>query len=495
MPSNIESDVKSIFELHIPGRRGVNLPILDGPQAPALPAKFQRKSLLFPEVSENEVDAHFTRISRLNRDPNTDNYPLGSCTVKWNPKINDAIAAIPEFAFAHPDAEPEEVRGLMEIYFGLQGMLSGITGMPYVSLDPKAGAHGELHNVLMARAFHDDRGEADIRNLMVIPDSAHGTNPASAAMAGYEVASIATDDEGNMNLKQLSDLIKEQGGRTAGIMFTQPTTFGLFDRNFEEVSHLVKNAGGIVIVDGANLNAFLGIAKISDLGDVDAVQLNLHKTFSTPHGGGGPGSAPVCYGERLAPYGPETVQYDPSSDRYYFYSPEKSIGKLGSNHGNPGMIDRAYTYILGYGELGLREIAEAAVVNANYLQALLMDRYRPAREGRTSMHEAVFAGLSDHSATTMNVCKRMLDFGAHPPTMYFPIPEVLPESMMFEPTESATKKDLDDLGRLMIEIADEALEDPEILKSAPHSTPVRRLDEVTAARKPRLTYDALQRQQ
>lgn len=491
--NGVEDVGKTIFERHTPGRVGVNVRASEFPDPSPLPERFRRKNLDLPHVSELGVIRHYTHLSTENPSVETAEYPLGSCTMKYNPKINYEAMGMSGFAQAHPEQPVETLQGTLQIMYELQGMLGEIVGMDAVSLAPLAGAQGELAGDSIIKARHKDRGE-EYRQYMLIPDSAHGTNPATAAMVGYGVVSIKTDEQGNMDRKQLADWLKENGKRVAGMMLTQPSTLGLFDPNIEEIADMVHKSGGLLFVDGANLEALLGIARFGDLG-VDLNQINLHKTFSTPHGGGGPGSGPICVKEELSPYLPDPVVVKNGHD-YDFIRPEKSIGRMGLRHGNFGMHIMAWAYIRAHGAEGLRQISESAVVNANYVGARLMDRYQTAIPGRTWMHEAVLAGLKGGwQKSTNDIAKRMADFGVHPMTVYFPL--IVHEAMMIEPTESESLESLNHFVALMSQIADEAVEDPVLLKTAPHvpNTPVGRLDEATAARNPILTWQALNKKQ
>jgi glycine dehydrogenase subunit 2 len=447
---------------------------------------------VLPEVSELELVRHFTRLSQANFAIDTHFYPLGSCTMKYNPKVNERAAAAPGFTGQHP-LEPEDLsQGSLELMWRLQDLLERISGFSRVSLHPAAGAQGELAGVLMIRRYHQERGDT-ARTQMLIPDSAHGTNPASVAMAGFEAVQIPSDAEGNADLEAVKAACSET---TAGIMITNPNTLGLFEAHIREVIDVVHEAGGLVYGDGANLNAILGVLRPADL-DIDVMHFNLHKTFSTPHGGGGPGAGPVGAGPRLAEYlpgpvvgrrvaggGPGTAaaaagaDSDAGEPSYYFETPPYSIGRLKSFHGNFGILVRAFTYILMHGETGLRAIAENAVLNANYLKARLADHF-PAAQERSCMHEFVVPGKIGE-IETMDVAKRLLDYGFHAPTVYFPL--IVKDALMIEPTEGETRETLDAFAEALITIAREAREQPELLHEAPHHLPLRRLDEVKAAR-------------
>jgi len=471
-----------LSELSVDGRPTISVGCPDVPfDSRDIPTNFLRDDLPLPEVGEPEVVRHFTRLSRLNVSIDTTFYPLGSCTMKYNPKVNDAMAALPGMRAIHPLQPEATVQGAIQLTYEVQELLARITGFDAVSLTPAAGAQGELAGLLMIRAAHLARGDG-WRRRVLIPDSAHGTNPATAAMAGYEVASLPSDARGNVDLTALRQLL---GDDVAGLMITVPSTLGLFDEAMLDVSQLVHAAGGLVYGDGANLNALLGVARPCDLG-LDVMHANLHKTFTTPHGGGGPGSSAIAATAELAPLLPTPVAVRRDDGTYALDDDRpESIGRMGGFQGHFGMLVRAYTYIRMLGTPGLREVSEAAVLNANYLRARLSERYRVAHD-RTCMHEVVLSGLRQDGARTLDVAKRLLDYGYHPPTIYFPL--VVPEAMMVEPTETETKATLDAFVEAMVAIADEAARDPELLRTAPHTTPVGRLDETTAARNPVLHW-------
>ena len=476
----------TIFELSKPNRKGVRYPEPDVPEAD-LPREFLRDELPLPEVSEHEVVRHFTNISQYNHGVDIGFYPLGSCTMKYNPKVNEEVARLPGFAMIHPLQPPETVQGALGLMYELQEWLAEISGFEDVSLQPAAGAHGELTGVLIIRAYHHNRGDDD-RNKMLIPDSAHGTNPATSAMSGMEVVELPSDERGNVDLEALKT---ECDDSLAGIMITNPNTLGLFDENINEVCQLVHEAGGLVYGDGANLNAMLGMCKPAASG-IDVMHFNLHKTFSTPHGGGGPGSGPVAVTPELADLlpGPVVVQAEEGDDEtapfYNFAYPENSIGRVKAFHGHFGMHVRALTYMINLGRDGLRDVAESAVLNANYLRALIKDTYNIPYD-RLCMHEFVASGEWEDAPDiqAMDISKRMMDFGLHPPTNYFPL--IVHEALMIEPTETETKETLDRVAEVLLQIAKEAKEEPELLKEAPHETPFGRLDEVKAARELVLT--------
>jgi glycine dehydrogenase subunit 2 len=472
-----------LSELSTTGRPTITVPPADVPARPlGIPTELLRAELPLPEVSEPEVVRHFTRVSRLNVSIETNFYPLGSCTMKYNPKVNEAMASLPGMRNLHPLQPAETIQGALQLIYELQELIARITGFDAVSLTPAAGAQGELAGLLVIRAAHAANGEHQRRRRVLVPDSAHGTNPATAAMAGYEVVSLRSDARGNVDLASLRDLIDDD---VAGLMITVPSTLGLFDEAMTEVTDLVHEAGGLVYADGANLNALLGVTRPRDLG-VDVMHSNLHKTFTTPHGGGGPGSGAVAVTAPLAQFLPRPLVVRNDDGTFALDDPgEPSIGRLTTFQGHFGMLVRAFTYISMLGSEGLREVAEAAVLNANYLRARLADRYQVAYD-RTCMHEVVFQGLKDGSARTLDVAKRLLDYGFHPPTVYFPL--VVHEALMIEPTETETRDTLDAFVAALLAIADEAVNDPELLHSAPLTTPISRLDEATAARQPVLHW-------
>jgi glycine dehydrogenase subunit 2 len=478
-----------MFELSARGKIGVNLPRLDVPET-ELPTHLLRQDDLvgMPELSEPEVMRHFTRISQRNFCIDTGMYPLGSCTMKANPKIHEEVARYPGFAGAHPLQDEAVSQGALRVMYELQGYLAALSGFDAVALQPAAGAQGEFTGVLVFQAYHRARRDAERREILV-PDSAHGTNPATAAMVGMKVVEIQSDRRGNVDL---DDLRSKLSPRTAGLMLTNPNTVGLFEENVQEVARLVHEAGGLMYGDGANFNAILGIVKPREVG-FDFMHYNLHKTFTTPHGGGGPGSGAVGCVAALAPFlpGPIVEQVAGESDVVYrFKTPQQSIGRVKTFWGNFGMLVRAWTYIRTLGAAGLREVSEIAVLNANYLRVRLQGTYPPAYE-RTCMHETVLKGQIAEApqARTLDIAKRLIDYGFHPPTVYFPL--IVPEALMIEPTETETKRNLDAFADAMLKIADEARADIEILHRAPTTAPVRRLDEVRAARQPVLKYDAV----
>ncbi|MCL0053384.1 aminomethyl-transferring glycine dehydrogenase subunit GcvPB [Dehalococcoidia bacterium] len=472
---------KLLLERSVPGRVGVVMPDLDVPAQPPPDDALLRNELALPEVSEPEVVQYFTGLSQLNFSIDTHFYPLGSCTMKYNPKINDEIAFQPGFAGIHPMQPIGQSQGALELLHKLQGFLGEITGLPAVSLATLAGAHGELGGMLMIRAHHLANGDTG-RTKVAIPDSAHGTNPASAAMAGFEVVELASDKDGNVDLEALHEVA---GPDLAGVMITLPSTLGLFDTNIVEVCRIVHEAGGLVYGDGANMNALLGRVKLGDLG-FDVAHLNLHKTFSTPHGGGGPGAGPVCATSQLAPYLAAPI-VTTNGGSYELVTPGKSIGKLSSFHGNFGVLVRAYTYIRTLGGAGIKSISGNAVLNANYMMNALRGVYHLPYD-RTCMHEAVFSAdlQKERGASGLEIAKRLLDYGFHAPTMYFPL--IVHEALMIEPTESETKETIDLFIQALIDIDREVTENTELVNNAPHTTPVARLDEAKAARQPDLRW-------
>jgi len=486
MATGLGRDItRLLMERSTPGRTGAILPAPDVPPQPLPDAALLRTDLALPEVSEPEVVQYFTNLSQRNFSIDTHFYPLGSCTMKYNPKINDEVSFLPGFAAAHPLQGVEESQGALELLHRLQGFLAEITGLPDVSLSTLAGAHGELAGMLMIRAYHRSRGDTG-RLKVAIPDSAHGTNPASAAMAGFDVVELASDADGNVDLEALHEVA---GDDLAGVMITLPSTLGLFDTNIVEVCRVVHQAGGLVYGDGANMNALMGRVKLGDLG-FDVIHLNLHKTFSTPHGGGGPGAGPVCVAALLRPFLPTPVVSmvnGSQSPVFGLSAPENSIGKMSGFHGNFGVLVRAYTYIRTLGAAGIKSITNNAVLNANYLMQALKDTYYLPYD-RTCMHEAVFSAdwQKERGASGLEVAKRLLDYGFHAPTMYFPL--IVHEALMIEPTESETRETLDAFIQALKDIDREVTENPELVTQAPHTTPVSRLDEALAARRPNLKW-------
>lgn len=478
---------KIIFELSHEGRRAYSLPELDVPVKSLgdwIPEAHQRKIPLdFPELFEVDVVRHFTNLSNKNFGVDTGFYPLGSCTMKYNPKINEQIARLDGFANLHPHQDESTVQGALRLMYELDVALSEITGMDKMSLVPAAGAHGEFSGITTIRAYHESRGDFG-RDKVIIPDSAHGTNPATVVMAGCDTIEVGSDENGLVDIEALKAAV---GSDTCALMLTNPNTLGLFEKNIREITDIVHAAGGLVYYDGANANAILGHARPGDMG-FDVVHLNVHKTFSTPHGGGGPGTGPIGVKKILEPFLPvPTVEKD--ADRYYLdFGKEKSLGRLKDFQGHFGILARGYAYILSMGADGLREASSVAVLGANYIMASLKDDYKIACDS-VCKHECVFAGLKDGGdVKTLDVAKRLLDMGFHPPTVYFPL--IVHEALMIEPTETESKETMDAFISAMRQIAQEAKENPELLKSAPHTTLVRRPDETLAARKPVLKYVA-----
>jgi glycine dehydrogenase subunit 2 len=471
-----------IYDLSSPGRQGTLLPKLDVP-ASELPSELLRSDLDLPEVGELQVVRHFTRLSQLNHGIDKGFYPLGSCTMKYNPRINEDMARLPGFAHLHPLTDGEGSQGALALMYSLQSWLAEISGLKAVSLNPAAGAQGELAGILMIRKYHLDRGDAR-RTKILIPNSAHGTNPATVTMAGFTAVELPADENGDVDVEALKAVCDDT---IAGMMITVPNTLGLFETRILEVIKVVHDCGGLMYMDGANMNALMGVVKPGDLG-FDVMHYNLHKTFSTPHGGGGPGCGPVGVGEKLEAFlpGPIVKIIDVPKDEndaplYGLVMPEKSIGRLKAFQGNFGMHVRAYTYIRINGDQGIKDITRHAVLNANYIRVKLHDSYTIPFD-RINAHEFVleghFEGVDDIHA--LDISKRLIDYGIHPPTNYFPL--IVPEALMIEPTETEDKATLDAFIDVMKKIAVEAKENPELLKSAPHTAPVSRLDEVRAAK-------------
>jgi glycine dehydrogenase subunit 2 len=470
-----------LCDLSVAGRQGVRFPEPDVPFTP-LPAGLTRGNLPLPELSEIDVVRHFTRLSQLNYCIDVGLYPLGSCTMKYNPRVNEETSRMPGHAYLHPLQPIITVQGALSMMYTLQKWLKEIGGFEEVTLQPAAGAQGELVGVLIIRAYHDSRGDAK-RTKILIPDSAHGTNPATSAMSGMTVVQIPSDERGNVDLVALQAQCDDT---LAGLMLTNPNTLGLFDENVGKVIQLVHEAGGLVYGDGANMNALLGIVRPGDLG-FDVFHYNLHKTFSTPHGGGGPGAGPVGVAAHLVDFLPAplvTILYEGDEETpplYGFMTPAHTIGRVKGLHGHYGMIVRAYTYICMHGPEGLRAISDNAVLNANYLKERLRHAYHLPYD-RACMHEFVFEGVWPEvpEVHALDIAKRMMDYRLHPPTNYFPL--IVHEALMIEPTETESKQSLDAFIDVMIKIAEEAHTNPELLKTAPHITPVGRLDEVKAAK-------------
>jgi glycine dehydrogenase subunit 2 len=488
-----DEDTITIFERSRKGRRAFVAPESDVPEVPLeelLPQSTRReRPAELPEVSEPEIVRHFNTLSKKNFDLDTGFYPLGSCTMKHNPKLHERIAALPGNARLHPLQDPEHAQGALELMWRLQDALAEIAGLPHVSLQPSAGSHGELAGLLLTRAYHEDRGEE--RTKVLTPDTAHGTNPATVTMAGYEVVKVGTSEDGGVDLDDLREKATED---VACLMLTNPNTLGLFDTNIVEIARIVHGVGATLYYDGANLNAVMGIARPGDMG-FDIVHFNLHKTFTQPHGGGGPGAGPIAGSDPIEPFlpTPQVVRREGHNGGEPFYDLDharpKSIGKLRGFQGNYGVFVRSFAYIRSLGGDGLKEASEVAVLNANYLKARLAEagigEYLPIAFDRTCMHEFVLSGKGARDQLgikTLDIAKRMLDHNVHPPTVYFPL--LVDEALMIEPTETETKERLDHFAGVVRSILEEAREDPEIARNAPYTTAVRRLDEAGAAKRP-----------
>jgi glycine dehydrogenase subunit 2 len=478
----------TIFERGAPGRRAFQCPQLDVPAVDPqtlLPASFRRaEPPRLPEVSEPELVRHYVRLSKRNFDLDSGFYPLGSCTMKHNPRLHERVAALPGHARLHPLQDPARAQGALELMWNLQRALAEVSGLPHVSLQPSAGSHGELAGLLLTRAYHEARGET--RHKVLTPDTSHGTNPATVTMAGLQVVALATNAAGGIDLEDLRAKADED---VACLMLTNPNTLGLFDANIVQIAEIVHGVGATLYYDGANLNAVMGISRPGDMG-FDIVHFNLHKSFTQPHGGGGPGSGPIAVSERIAPFLPrplivrtEDGSFDLDEER------ERSIGRLRGFQGNYGCFVRAYAYICSLGAEGLKDASETAVLNANYLLARLQEhgvaQYLPLAYGQLCLHEFVLSGgpmKRELGLKTLDLAKRLLDHGFHPPTVYFPL--LVEEALMVEPTETETRETLDAFAEAVAEILREAAKDPEIARNAPYTTPVRRLDEVAAAKHP-----------
>lgn len=477
---------KVIFDLSCEGKVGYKLPQLDVEELEIedmIPAHMLRKEPVhLPQVSEVDVVRHYMALSNKNYCVDKGFYPLGSCTMKYNPKINENMAALSGFSKIHPKQEVQQVQGALELMYDLQEKLCEITGMDEFTLQPAAGAHGEFTGLLLIKAYHDKRQDYK-RTKIIVPDSAHGTNPASAAVAGFEVVEIKSNAEGLVSIEALKEVLNDE---VAGLMLTNPNTLGLFEKEIVEIGNLVHEAGGLVYYDGANLNAIMGKARPGDMG-FDVCHLNLHKTFSTPHGGGGPGSGPVGVCHKLSQFLP--IPVIEKDENLYVLSDDRpdSIGKVRSFYGNFGVLVRAYTYILTMGSEGLKSASENAVLGANYIKEALKDYYKIAIDS-VCKHEVIFAGLKDNpnGIGTLDVAKRLIDYGVHPPTVYFPL--IVEDALMIEPTESESLESINEFVEIMKKIAIEAKENPELLHEAPQETPIRRLDQVKAARTPVLKW-------
>lgn len=474
-----------IYELSSSGRVGVQLPPLRDPQKQLneyLPTEEIRNQLPLPEVSQIDVVRHFVRLSQLNFSIDSDMYPLGSCTMKYNPKINEVTGRLSGLSSIHPYQPDDQIQGALKLLWHLQGLLSEIAGFPGVTLQPSAGAQGEFTGLMLIRAMLTEKDSP--RSKVLIPDSAHGTNPATATMCGYKSVGVPSGSDGEIDIESVRRLLDED---VAAIMMTVPNTLGVFETRIEQVCEMAHAAGAQVYCDGANMNAMVGRVRPGDLG-IDVMHLNLHKTFSTPHGGGGPGAGALCVKEHLIPYLPgPTVEVDENDQYSRKHTNSRSIGKVHSHMGNFGNLVRAYTYILSNGKSGLKSIADNAVLNANYVRVQLRDRYDLPFD-RTCMHEVVFSGTRQKTlgASTLDIAKRLIDYGFHPPTIYFPL--IVPEALMIEPTETESRETIDRFVEALRSIADEAERDSSILRDAPVSAPLGRLDEATAARQPDLRY-------
>jgi glycine dehydrogenase subunit 2 len=473
----------TIFERSRAGRGAATTPALDVPGRPldeVVPAALRRaRPARLPEVAEVDIVRHFTNLSTLNYGVDNGAYPLGSCTMKYNPRVNERAAALDGFRGLHPYQPESLAQGALELLHTLEGWLCEIAGLARATLQPAAGAHGELTGLLLMRAAHEARGRGPRR--IVIPDTAHGTNPASVIMAGYEPVPVSSDARGGVDMDRLREIVAE--GDIAGLMLTNPSTLGLFEEHILEIAELVHGAGGLLYYDGANSNAVLGLSRPGDMG-FDIVHFNTHKTFSTPHGGGGPGAGPIVVGEELVPFLPvPTVERRDDGTYFLDHDRPRSIGKVRTFYGNVGVLVRAYAYIRALGPDGLRRVSERAVLNANYVLAGLRDLFDVPFE-RRCMHEFVVSAtpLREHGVRAMDVAKRLLDHGVHPPTTYFPL--IVDEALMVEPTETESRESLDRIVEAFRAVAREAVEDPQTVCTAPHTLPVRRLDEASAARKP-----------
>lgn len=473
-----------IFELSKKGRKGYSLPENEFKQY-VIPAEISRKSeTMLPEADEQTVVRHYTNMSNNNFGVDTGFYPLGSCTMKYNPKINEENATHSAFVGLHPLAPAKTVQGALEVYYNTQKILSELGGMSEFTLNPFAGAHGELAGLMVIRNYHLKRGDLK-RTKIIIPDSAHGTNPASAAVCGLEVVEVKSTADGTVDVEALKPLLNDE---VAGMMMTNPNTLGIFETKIPEIAKLVHDCGGLMYYDGANLNPLLGVCRPGDMG-FDVMHINLHKTFSTPHGGGGPGAGPIGVRAGLEAYLPNPQVKKAEDGKFYVHFDENSLGSVSSFFGNYAVILRAYTFLLSAGKENFAKMGSLAVLNANYIKESLKDCYELPIQGLCK-HEFVFNGLKDKSqhVTTLDVAKRLLDYGFHAPTIYFPL--LFHEALMIEPTETESKNTIDAFIGVMKQIAKEAVEDPELVKTAPHNTPITRVDDVKAVKEPKLTYKA-----
>jgi glycine dehydrogenase subunit 2 len=478
-------DEPLIFEQGGEGRQGYSLPRWDVEEVEAenvIPSQFLRKELQgFPQLSEVDVVRHFTRLSQWNYGVDSGFYPLGSCTMKYNPRVNEEIARLKGFALLHPYTPEDLCQEVLRLMYEFEGFLAEVTGMDRVTLQPAAGAHGELTGIKMVKACLEARGER--RRKVLVPDTAHGTNCSTSTVASFQMVEIKSNERGVISPKKVAELMDEE---VAAIMVTNPNTLGLFEEHLKEVAEIVHGKGGFVYCDGANLNALMGIVKLGEIG-VDVVHINLHKTFSTPHGGGGPGAGPVAVKKVLAPYLPVPVIEKEGETFKFNHDRPESIGKVKAFYGNFGVILKAYAYALSMGPEGLRRASEMAVLNANYLMKRLKDHYDLPFD-RSCMHECVFTDRfqEKYHVSTLDIAKRLIDYGFHPPTIYFPL--VVKGALMIEPTETESRENLDQFVETMVAIAKEAEENPDLLRQAPRRVKVRRLDEVLAARNPKLKW-------
>lgn len=477
---------KTLIEISKIGRKAYSLPKLDIEDININDLieekKLRKEELNLPEVSELDIARHYTLLSNKNFGVDTGFYPLGSCTMKYNPKINEDMANNISFTNIHPYQSTNTAQGSLELMYNLSKSLGEITGMDEVTLQPAAGSHGEFTGLMMIKAYHENRGDFK-RTKVIVPDSSHGTNPASASMAGFKIVQIESDKNGAVDIEKLKEALDEE---VAALMLTNPSTLGLFEKNIKEIAGLVHNIGGLLYYDGANMNAIMGITRPGDMG-FDVVHLNLHKTFSTPHGGGGPGSGPVGVKKELIPFLPVPI-VERNEDEYVLnYNKPKSIGKVKNFYGNFGVLVKAYSYILTMGKEGLKEASQVAVLNANYLKEKLKEYYYLPID-TVCKHEFVLGGIcKGHSEVkTMDIAKRLLDYGYHPPTVYFPL--IINEAIMIEPTETENLETLDGFIETMVAIAKEAKENPEIVKNAPYNTIIKRADEARAVKSPILTW-------
>ncbi|MGI6648810.1 MAG: aminomethyl-transferring glycine dehydrogenase subunit GcvPB [Bacillota bacterium] len=487
---------KLIFEKHVPGSNSFSLPsseisdqafseqIPDQTKSGRIPAQFLRQEAMnLPEVSEVEAVRHYTELSTRAYGVDSGFYPLGSCTMKYNPKINEWAARLPGFAGLHPYQPADTVQGALQLYYEMQEMLAEITGMDGFSLQPAAGAHGELAGVMIMKAYHQQRQDHK-RTKIMVPDSAHGTNPASANVVGFEVIEVKSNPRGLVDLDDLRSKMTEE---VAGLMLTNPNTLGLFEEEIQEIAAIVHDGGGLLYYDGANLNGIMGVARPGDMG-FDVIHVNLHKTFGTPHGGGGPGSGPVGVKAKLLEFLPKPIAVKEGEQYRFNYNLPLSIGKVKNFYGNFGVIVKAYAYIKALGAEGLKEACQHAVLNANYLRHQLRDTYHIPLD-RLCKHEFIINSKkqAENGITTLQMAKRLIDYGYHPPTVYFPL--IVSEAMMIEPTETESKERLDDFIQTMRTIARESVENPELVKQAPQQAMIKRVDEVTAARKPVVKWE------